>query len=142
MSLTGATAFSIGGSRISGVMNAQQRFQSQVASDAVSSIEACIEEAVERAIERLLGPYLRRICEPEPAVYTVAQAGVVLQVSEDTVARLVRRGVLHRVPHVGGKVLIPRAAVDELLAGLPSRVQDASAAGTQNVSPLRSASGP
>jgi excisionase family DNA binding protein len=123
-------------------MNAQQRLRSQVASDTVSSIEARIEDAVERAVERLLGPYLRRICEPEPAVYTVAQAAVVLQVSEDTVARLVRRGVLHRVPYVGGKVLIPRAAVNQLLAGLPSSVQDASAARKENVSPLRSASGP
>lgn len=123
-------------------MNAQQPFRSEVASDPASSIEACIEEVVERAIERLLGPYLRRICEPTPAVYTVAQAAVVLQVSEDTVARLVRRGVLHRVPHVGGKVLIPRAAVDELLAGRPPTVHGASTTRTDNISPLRSASGP
>ena len=73
--------------------------------------------AVERAVERFLGPYLRRICEPEPAVHG-GQTAVVLQVSEDTIARLVRR-VLHRVPHVGGKVLIPRTAVDELLTGVP-----------------------
>jgi excisionase family DNA binding protein len=102
----------------------------------------CIEDAVERAVERFLGPYLHRICEPEPAVYTVAQTAVVLQVSEDSVARLVRRGVLHRVPHVGGKVLIPRAAVDELIAGLPSTERVACSARTENVSPLRSASGP
>jgi excisionase family DNA binding protein len=101
-----------------------------------------IEEAVGRAVERFLGPYLRRICEPEPAVCTVAQTAVVLQVSEDTVARLVRRGVLHRVPHVGGKVLIPRAAVNELLAGAASKVRVACSARTENVSPLRSASGP
>jgi excisionase family DNA binding protein len=113
-----------------------------MASDAVSPIEGRIEEAVERAVERLLRPYLRRICEPEPAVYTVAQAAVVLQVSEDTVARLVRRGVLHRVPHVGGKVLIPRAAVDELLTGLPSQRREARSAAAKNVSPLRSAFGP
>ena len=89
-------------------------------SDAAWSIERTIEEVVERAVERRLGPYLRRICEPEPAVYTVAQAAIVLQVSEDTIARLVRRGVLHRVPHVEGKVLIPRVAVDELLGGVGS----------------------
>lgn len=131
----------VGGSRISEVMNEQQRVRSH-ASDPASSIEACIEEAVERAVDRLLGPYLRRICEPTPAVYTVAQAAVVLQVSEDTVARLVRRAVLHRVPHVGGKILIPRAAVDELLAGRPSTMHDAGTARQDNVSPLRSASGP
>jgi excisionase family DNA binding protein len=123
-------------------MNAQQRVQSRAASDPVSSIDARIEEAVERAVERLLRPYLRRICDPEPAVYTLAQAAVVLQVSEDTVARLVHRGVLHRVPHVGGKMLIPRTAVDELLTGVPSTVNHESAAHTENVSPLRSASGP
>jgi excisionase family DNA binding protein len=123
-------------------MDAQQRLRSEETGGRVASIEVCIEDAVERAVERFLGPYLRRICEPEPAVYTVAQTAVVLQVSEDTIARLVRRGVLHRVPHIGGKVLIPRAAVDELLAGVPSRVRDAGSARTENVSPLRSASGP
>ena len=123
-------------------MDTQRRLRTDDTGGPVSSIETCIEDAVERAVERLLRPYLRRICEPEPAVYTVAQTAVVLQVSEDTIARLVRRGVLHRVPHVGGKVLIPRAAVDELLAGVPSKVRDARSARTENVSPLRSASGP
>lgn len=70
---------------------------------------------MERAVARLLRPYLRRICEPEPAVYTVAQAAVVLQVSQDTISRLVRRGVLARVPHLEGKVLVPRAAIEVLL---------------------------
>jgi excisionase family DNA binding protein len=123
-------------------MEEQRRPRSQVTSDADSSIDTRIEEAVERAVERLLRPYLHRVRDPEPAVYTVAQAAVVLQVSDDTVARLVRRGVLHRVPHVGGKMLIPRAAVDELLAGIPAPVHDASAVHTANVSPLRPASGP
>ena len=122
-------------------MDTQQRLRSEETGGRVSSIEVCIENAVERAVERLLGPYLRRICEPEPAVYTVAQTAVVLQVSEDTIARLVRRGVLHRVPHVGGKVLIPRTAVDELLtAGAATKRR--SSARTENVSRLRSASGP
>ena len=66
-----------------------------VASDVALSIEACIEEAVERAVERCLGPYLRRICEPEPAVYSVAQAAAVLQVSEATIARMVSKRVLY-----------------------------------------------
>ena len=79
-------------------MDSQQRPRSKETGDRVPSIEVCIEDAVERAVERILGPYLRRICEPEPAVYTVAQTAVVLQVSEDTIGRLVRRGVLHRVP--------------------------------------------
>lgn len=85
--------------------------------DAARGIEAQIEDAVERAVARLLKPYLRRICEPEPAVYTAAQAATVLQVSEDTIGRMARRGVLVRVPHVDGKLLIPRKAVEALLSG-------------------------
>lgn len=79
------------------------------------TIEGQIESAVERAVQRVLGPYLGKLSGPEPAVYTVAQAAVVIQVSEDTVARLVKRGVLPRLPHLDGKVLIPRAAVERLL---------------------------
>ncbi|CAN5594279.1 hypothetical protein BH24ACT5_BH24ACT5_32150 [soil metagenome] len=84
-----------------------------------SPIESHIEAAVERAVARLLRPYLRRICEPEPAVYTVAQAAVARQVSPDTVSRLVRSGVLARVPHLGGKILVPRTAVDVLIGSSP-----------------------
>jgi excisionase family DNA binding protein len=127
---------------ISRVMNARHGFRPHVESEPVWAIEACIEEAVERAVERLLGPYLRRICDPEPAVYTVAQTAVVLQVSEDTVARLVRRGVLDRVPHVGGKVLIPRVAVDELVTGRSSTTDGKSSSRMNNISPPRSASDP
>lgn len=81
----------------------------------LSGMEALIEAAVERAIARSLGPYLGRLSVCEPAVYTVAQAAEVLQVSEDTIGRIVRRGVLPRVPHVGGKILIPRRALDRLI---------------------------
>jgi excisionase family DNA binding protein len=107
-----------------------------------TSIEACIENAVERAIERLLQPYLRRICEPEPAVYTIAQAAVVLQVSEDTISRMVRRGALHRVPHVEGKTLIPRSAVQELLAGARTDPGATEPSDPGRVRRLRSATGP
>jgi excisionase family DNA binding protein len=107
-----------------------------------TSIEACIEDAVERAVERLLQPYLRRICDPEPAVYTVAQAAVVLQVSEDTISRMVRRGILHRVPHVEGKTLIPRSAVEELLADAGSNGGAVETTGPGSVRRLRAATGP
>lgn len=98
------------------------------------SIEDRIERAVERAVKNLLTPYLRRICEPEPATYTATQAAAVLQVGPDTVSRLVRRGVLGRLPHVDGKLLIPRASVERLLA--------AAEADDPSVSVLRTASGP
>ena len=79
------------------------------------SIEEQIESAVIRALDRVLGPHLARLHRPEPAVYTVGQAAIVLQVSEDTISRMVKRGVLDRVPHLDGKVLIPRTSVDRLL---------------------------
>lgn len=87
------------------------------ATPAAHSIEGLIEAAVERAIRRSLGPYLYRLSACEPAVYTVAQSAEVLQVSEDTIGRMVRRGVLPRVPHVGGKVLIPQRALHRLIEG-------------------------
>ena len=58
-----------------------------------------------------------RLNSIEPVVYTAAQASEALQVSEDTIGRMVRRGVLPRVPHIDGKVLIPRRALDALVAG-------------------------
>jgi excisionase family DNA binding protein len=81
------------------------------------SVEELIEVAVERAIRRSLGPHLRHLRSPQPAVYTVAQSAEILQVSGDTIGRMVRRGVLPRVPHVGGKVLIPRRALDRFIDG-------------------------
>jgi excisionase family DNA binding protein len=78
------------------------------------SMEELIEAAVERAMGRALSHYIVRAGRPSPAVYTVSQAAEVLQVSEDTVGRMVRRGVLPRVPYVGGKVLIPRQALDRM----------------------------
>ena len=81
-----------------------------------SGIEALIEDAVFRAVARLLEPHLARLVEPAPLVYTVAQAATALQISP--VTRLVRRGVLDRVPHIDGKQLIPRASLDRLVEGV------------------------
>ena len=69
-----------------------------------------------RAVREVLSPYLHRLAKPEPLVYTVAQAAAVLQVSPDTVSRLIRRNVLDRVPHIDGKQLIPRVSLDRLVA--------------------------
>ena len=106
------------------------------------SIEALIETAVERAVRRSFGPYLHRLSACEPAVYTVAQAAEVLQVSDDTIGRMVRRGVLPRVPHVGGKVLIPRRALDRLVdaPGLGQAAPADEAAGSAGGDPLSSRS--
>ncbi|MGZ4710178.1 MAG: helix-turn-helix domain-containing protein [Acidimicrobiales bacterium] len=82
-----------------------------------TSIEALIEGAVSRTIEQLLEPYLVRLSKPEPLVYTVSQAAEVLQVSTDTIGRLVKRGVLDRVPHLDGKTLIPKVSIEHLVAG-------------------------
>ena len=80
------------------------------------TIEDLIETAVESAILRVLGPHLHRIGRPEPVVCTVAQVAEMLQVSDDTVGRMVKRGVLPKLPDVGSKVLIPRRAVDDLVS--------------------------
>ena len=99
-------------------------------SGAPTSIEELIERAVTRAIQQLLEPYLVRLSKPEPLVYTVSQAAEVLQVSTDTIGRLVRRGVLDRVPHLDGKTLIPKLSVEQLVAGAGQDVR----AGDQSVS--------
>jgi excisionase family DNA binding protein len=84
------------------------------------TIEQQIEVAVQRALDLVLGPHMRLPSEPEPAVYTVAQAAFVMQVSYDTILRLVKRGILPRVPHLDRKVLIPRSAVVRLLGVQPA----------------------
>ena len=81
-----------------------------------TTMEELIEAAVERAVLRVIGSLLERPNTPAPIVYTVAQAADALQVSQDTISRMVRRGALPRVPQVGGKVLIPRHALDRLVA--------------------------
>lgn len=85
------------------------------------SIDEQIELLVTRSVEAVLAPYLGKLAQPEPLVYTVTQAAAALQVSNDTVGRLVRRGVLPRVPHLDGKLLIPRAAVQQLVINARSK---------------------
>lgn len=79
------------------------------------TIEEQIASAVEEAVQRVLGQYLRRLGNPEPLVYTVAQAAAVLQVSEDTVSRLIKRGLLERIPHLEGRVLVPKIALERIV---------------------------
>ncbi len=82
---------------------------------ATMTVEALIESAVERAVQRVLGPYLHRIGEPDPVVCTVAQVAAMLQVSDDTIGRMVKQGTLPKLPELGSRILIPRWAVDELV---------------------------
>jgi excisionase family DNA binding protein len=109
-----------------------------------STIEDVIEAIVERVVERALRPYLHRLTTPEPSVYTAAQAASAMQVSEDTIWRMVKRGVLPRVPHIGGKVLIPRTAVDGLVKASAMHSQPTTAATRLKPvpAPNRSAAGP
>jgi len=81
------------------------------------TVEQLIEEAVERTLDRVLKPYLHRLQQPEPIVYTVSEAATVLRVSTDTIGRMIKKGVLDRVPHVEGKTLIPKVSVHALARG-------------------------
>lgn len=85
------------------------------------SLDELIEERVAAGVERALRPWLRRLADPEPLVWTVPQVAKVLATSPDTVRRLIADGVLPTVPHIP-RVLVPRAAVEQLVA-------EASAAG-------------
>ena len=80
------------------------------------SLDAAVEKAVAAALEKALGPYLRRLSDPEPLVYSVRQAAHVLATSTTTVRRLVEEGVLPIVPHMGQRIVIPRVAVANLVA--------------------------
>jgi excisionase family DNA binding protein len=84
---------------------------------------ACsIQAVVVEAIQQSLAPYLRRLADPEPLVYSVREAAYVLSTSTNTVRRLVDEGVLPIVPHMGQRVIIPRKAVVRLVeagAALP-----------------------
>jgi len=79
------------------------------------TVEQLIEDVVERTLDRVLKPYLHRLHQPEPLVYTVNEAATVLSVSSDTIGRMIKKGVLVRVPHVDGKTLIPKASVHALI---------------------------
>ena len=73
------------------------------------------------ALDEYLAPFVARLTEPEPLVYSIPQAAKVLGTSQHTVRRLVNEGHLVLVPHMGERRLIPRAAVETLVAeAMPS----------------------
>jgi excisionase family DNA binding protein len=79
------------------------------------TLDTAIQAAVADAVERVLRPYLRRLADPEPLVYSVKQAAHVLNTSTTTVRRLIDEGVLPVVPHMGQRIVIPRGAVVRLV---------------------------
>ena len=87
-------------------------------------------QAVVDAIHDALGPYLRRLADPEPLVYNVEQAAHVLATSTRTIRRLVDDGVLPVVPHMGHRVVIPRSAVVRLVNANVDRRRGVEAGGS------------
>jgi len=79
------------------------------------SLDAAIQAVVVEAVQQALAPYMRRLADPEPLVYSVRDAAHVLRTSTNTVRRLVDEGVLPIVPHMGQRIVIPRLAVVRLV---------------------------
>jgi excisionase family DNA binding protein len=79
------------------------------------TLDAAIRTAVVEAIGEALAPYIRRLADPEPLVYSVREAALVLSTSTTTVRRLIDEGVLPVVPHMGHRVVVPRQAVLRLV---------------------------
>jgi excisionase family DNA binding protein len=91
------------------------------------SLDAAIQAVVVDAVQKALAPYMRRLADPEPLVYSVRETAHVLRTSTNTVRRLVDEGVLPIVPHMGQRIVIPRLAVVRLVeAGGRSQVDLAS----------------
>jgi excisionase family DNA binding protein len=88
------------------------------------SLDDAIQTVVAEAVQQSLGPYLRRLADPEPLVYSVREAAHVLRTSTKTVRRLVDEGVLPIVPHMGQRVLIPRTSVVRLVEPCLGLVND------------------
>lgn len=91
------------------------------------SLDAAIRDVVVGAISEALAPYLRRLSDPEPLVYSVREAAQVLSTSTNTVRRLVDEGVLPIVPHMGQRIVIPRTAVVRLVQASEGPGDDAAA---------------
>ena len=79
------------------------------------SLDDAIQALIADAVRQSLSPFLRRLADPEPLVYSVREAAHVLSTSTSTIRRLVDAGVLPIVPHMGQRIVIPRAAVMRLV---------------------------
>jgi excisionase family DNA binding protein len=98
------------------------------------SLDNAIQAAVVDAVQEALAPYLRRLADPEPLVYSVREAAHVLSTSTNTVRRLVEDGVLPTVPHMGQRIVIPRVAVVRLVE---ARARAAESASEPDAAPRR-----
>lgn len=83
----------------------------------MTSIEELIRGLVTDGVTDALGPYLPRLARPECRSYTFGQAALVIGCSDRHVSKLVRDRVLPIVPHMGGRKLIPRVAVEAFVDG-------------------------
>jgi excisionase family DNA binding protein len=92
--------------------------------DPVGVIDAAIERVVAHAVAQAAERFHQAALSPPSLVFTVAQAAEALQVSSDTINRLIKKGNLSKVPHVDGKTLIPRQSVERLIAESDQRQGD------------------
>ena len=56
------------------------------------SLDDAIQAIIAEAVQQTLAPYLRRLADPEPLVYSVREAAHVLSTSSTTVRRLIDEG--------------------------------------------------
>ena len=82
-------------------------------------------------VKEALAPYVRRLSDPEPLVYSVREAAHVLATSTNTVRRLIDEGGLPIVPHMGQRIVIPRIAVAQLVQADKSPREEDTAAGVR-----------
>lgn len=74
-----------------------------------------IDDRIIAAVHEALDPYIKRLAQPEPLVCSVTEAARLLCTSTNTIRRLVNDDVLPIVPHMGGRILIPRRALHHLV---------------------------
>jgi excisionase family DNA binding protein len=88
------------------------------------SLDAAIQAVVIDAIGQALAPYIRRLSDPEPLVYSIREAAHALSTSTTTIRRLIDEGVLPIVPHMGQRIVVPRGAVLRLVESANTITRD------------------
>lgn len=84
--------------------------------DRLGALEAALADVMrpimEDAVGRMTRELERSMRHLKPLAVAAPEAGGLLGVSEATIRRLVTRGELPTVPHVGDRVLIPVSAIE------------------------------